>query len=65
MVCLPQSEVPRLMSWEPSLHADPLSLLQGEVKQTPTEGERVELAACAKALVSQEDLGPQVRGVAP
>ena len=53
------------MSWEPSLHADPLSLLQGEVEQTPTEGERVELAACAKALVSQEDLGPEVRGVAP
>jgi hypothetical protein len=65
MVCLPQSEVPRLVSRKTLLHADPLPLLQGEVEQTPTEGERVELAACAKALVSQEDLGPQVRGVAP
>ena len=65
MVRLPQSEMPRLVCGKAQLRTDALALSRWEIEHAPTQGQCVERAAGADAFVPQEDLGAQVRRVAP
>jgi hypothetical protein len=54
-----------MMCWKAHPHPDAFPLTLGQVEQEPPEGQRVDLAASTDAFVAQEDLGSQVRRVAP